>query len=36
MTVTPNEIHGEYFAVPRPPHHLDGPLQRKDEFRIAR
>ncbi len=35
VTVTADEIHGEYFAVPRPPQHLQDPV-RKDEFRIAR
>jgi acid phosphatase type 7 len=35
LEVTATEITGRYFAVPRPPHHLDGQAEKRDEFHIA-
>jgi Calcineurin-like phosphoesterase len=35
ISVTRTEILGEYFAVPRPPEHFQGPVAKRDEFRVA-
>ncbi len=34
LEVSATEIHGRYYTVPRPPHHMDGPVELKDEFHI--
>jgi hypothetical protein len=35
ISVSRTEILGEYFAVPRPPEHFQGPVAKRDEFRVA-
>lgn|SRR5262245_11690222 len=35
IAVSRADIVGEYFAVPRPPAHFQGPVVKRDEFRVA-